>query len=85
MEEINWEYISARCCLPVSTEYNTRLTGYSTLFCIIVNMGRRGLVGEERRPHLSHLVNDDDGDCCQADSGELRGSSADQLLAQQPR
>jgi len=51
LEEINWEYISARCCLPVSTEYNTRLTGYSTLFCIIVNMGRRGLVEEKFRPN----------------------------------
>ena len=38
-------------------------------------------MGEERRPHLSHLVNDDDEeDCWQAGSGELRESSADLLL-----
>ena len=42
------------CCLMYATfltEYNTRLTGYSTLFCIIVNMGRRGLVEEKFRPN----------------------------------
>jgi len=35
LEEINWIYISAAAsCLPrFSTEYNTRLTGYSTLIC----------------------------------------------------
>jgi hypothetical protein len=42
--------ISAAAAATFVTEYNTRLTGYSTLICI-VNMGGRGLVEKKFRPN----------------------------------